>query len=254
MHMLSLFAAHLLTWYRGAVNTPFFRRINAHTWATVRRKTGRTSNDPAARRYHEEFLPGLRAINASITTPAISRWCIDCSIIRWYRYEKSHERRRRDAARRKSLDQRGDAAGRKTSPSVHHNCVLWIRSECARCTGFVVSWISVYSGEHNVHKEDRNALGYTSLHSCTRWRAILVTAVTEYEAIARCVSPEHETILFGSASPKKRSPHYPCKARKEPARLAKSFQTCWTLLSMPRTRDFYAAEGVRCKIAEAWCT
>lgn len=108
--------------------------------------------------------------------PSISRWCIDYSIMRWYHYEKSRERRRRDAARRKSLDQRGDVAGRKRRPSMHHNCILWIRSECARCTGFVVSWISVYSSEHNVHKEDRNALGYTSLHSCTRWRAILVTA------------------------------------------------------------------------------
>lgn len=29
-----------------------------------------------------------------------------------------------------------------------------------------------------------------------------------------------------------------CTVRREPVRFAKSFQTCWTLLSMPRTQDF----------------
>lgn len=40
---------------------------------------------------------------------------------------------------------------------MHHNWVLWIRLECTRCMGFVVSWISAHSGEHNAHREDRNA-------------------------------------------------------------------------------------------------
>jgi len=83
-----------------------------------------------------------------------------------------------------------------------------------------------------------------SLHSCIRWRAILVTAVTtEYETIARRVSPEHETkisIRFHSI------PH-----RRKAAALQSSKRVPCDYLC--HVHEIFALPK-NAKIDEAWCT
>lgn len=142
----------------------------------------------------------------------------------------------------------GDDAAREEDGA--RACTITVYCESVRNAhdgaGFVVSWISVYSGEHNVHREDRNALSATrSLHSCTsRWRAILVTVVTtEDDDCSMCVTSytKREIPIRFHSRLLRKAARILAKLRGE--RLAKSFsRTCWTLLSMPRTRDLRAAE------------
>lgn len=207
----------LPTWYHDVVYTPFFWRTNAHTRATVRRKTSRTSVDPrsaaaaAATTIPRRILPLVyELLMPSITMPAINRWCIDASWLdeieeRKKRdcYEKSHERRRSVALGNRAPTRFSgglcacDAATRRENKVCTINCILWIQLECTHGTrgGFVLSWISVYSSGYDVHKEDRNAPGYTSLHSCkySLARASLVTERARDDCSARVcayVSPE----------------------------------------------------------------
>lgn len=88
--------------------------------------------------------------------------------------------------------------GKRRAPTpARCNRVSRNRLECTRgrASGLcAVPRISVYSGERNIHRTDRNAPGYTSFHSCPTCQRDSRYSVRARDTIARCVtSVEHET-------------------------------------------------------------
>lgn len=125
---------------------------------------------------------------------------------------------------------------------MHHNWVLWIRLECTRCMGFVVSWIFRLTRADIMHTgkiETLLRLSIPRFHSCTRALAQVFSLQNDNRMqndCSICVSRTWNeiSILFGS--PVRWKASFLARS-EESARLAKSSRTCWTLLSMPRRRN-----------------
>lgn len=136
-------------------------------------------------------------------------------------------------------------------------CTITVYCESIRnahdARGFVVSWISVYSGEHNVHKEDRNALSYTSLHSCTCWRAILVTAwQPSTRRLLDVCHPNMRRNLDSISLGRQKAVAVPCKARGEPCTACEKLSNLLDIIIYATYAGFLRYYWrVRCKIGEA---
>lgn len=97
-------------------------------------------------------------------------------------------------------------------------------------TGFVVSWIPARSGEHNVHKEDRNV---TLLRPCSPCSTILVTvrqAKWHSETIARDASTRSSSWTRNEISTRFRSGF--ASVKKEKRRLCHSVCKAWQICSI----------------------
>lgn len=183
---------------------PFFRRVNAHTRATVRRKARRTSVDPPtadrmipprnSAPVYELLMPGssrCQLLAGDVSTRLLDKEK-DVERCGYEEIGMSEHRRREGRRERKSLVRRDVTAEerRARARACEHNFVLRESDRNshrmgtgrgrARGKASAVPWISVYSGERNVHRRDRNSLE-PPLHSCPA----RLTRLSRYGATTR---------------------------------------------------------------------